>query len=109
MQSPNELTYGMSVTIPPAHRIVPKLLTKVLPLYPPEAARQHEERDVVMDVTLNEDGSVQKVDVIDGDPLLTSAATDAVKQWKYRPLTVKGKLVNNFVVAITFHRKGKVQ
>jgi hypothetical protein len=36
---------------------------------------------------------VQEVKVIEGNPLLNSAATDAVKQWKYRPLTVHGTLV----------------
>jgi TonB family protein len=61
-----------------------------------------------MDVTLNDDGSVQKVNVIEGDPLLNTAATDAVKQWKYRPLTVHGKPVNNFVLVLTFGKNGKV-
>ena len=98
---------GTPITIPPAHRIVPKLVKKVPPVYPPEARRQ-EEHDVVMDVTLNVDGSVQKVNVIEGDPLLNTAATDAVKQWKYRPLTVFGKPVNNFVVVLTFGKNGKV-
>lgn len=109
LELPNALYYGMGLTIPPEHRIVPKLVRKVRPVYPPEAARQHEDRDVVMDVTLNEDGSVSNVNVIEGDPLLNNAATDAVKQWKYRPLTVHGKPVNNFVVVITFHKNGKVE
>ena len=64
--------------------------------------------DVAMDVTLNNDGTVQEVKVIEGDPLLNSAATDAVKQWKYRPLTVHGKLVNRIMVVLTFDKNGKV-
>ena len=40
--------------------------------------------------------------------MLDSAATDAVKQWKYRPLTVHGKLVNRIVVVLTFDKNGKV-
>jgi hypothetical protein len=39
--------------------------------------------------------------------LLNSAAADAVKQWKYRPLTVRGKLVNRIVVVLTFDKNGK--
>ena len=62
-----------------------------------------------MDVTLNDDGTVQEVKVIEGNPLLNSAATDAVKQWKYRPLTVHGKLVNRIVVVLTFGKNGKVR
>ena len=39
-----------------------------------------------MDVMLNDDGTVQAVKVIDGDSSLSSAAIDAVKQWKYKLL-----------------------
>jgi TonB family protein len=107
--NPNALHYGMSLTIPPLHHPEPKLETKVLPPYPPEAAGQHIHGEVAMDVTLNDDGSVQEVKIIEGIPLLNSAATEAVKQWKYRPLTVKGKLVNRIVVVITFEKNGKAR
>lgn len=106
---PNATLYGMDIIIPPAHRSVPKLVSKVLPVYPAEALKQHEERDVIMDVTLNDDGSVKDAKVIEGDPLLNDSATDAVKQWKYRPLTVKGQLVNDFVVVVAFQKNGKVK
>lgn len=95
--------------IPPPHRPEPKLETKVLPPYPPEAARQHVHGEVVMDVTLKDDGTVQAVKVIKGNPLLNSAATDAVKQWKYKPLRVNGKLVNRIVIVLTFDKNGKVR
>ncbi len=106
---PNALSYGMSLTIPPSHTRAPKLEAKVLPPYPSEAARQHVHGDVAMDLTLNDDGTVQDVKVIEGNPLLNSAATDAVKQWKYRPLMVHGKLVNRVVVVLTFEKNGKVR
>ena len=105
---PNALHYGMSLTIP-RHQPEPKLENKVLPPYPPEAARQHTHGEVAMDVTLNDDGTVQAVKVIEGNPLLDNAATEAVKQWKYRPLTVNGKLVNRIVVVLTFEKNGKVR
>jgi TonB family protein len=105
---PNVLSYGMSLTIPPSHQPAPKLETKVLPPFPAEAASQHVHGDVAMDVTLSDDGRVQEVKVIEGNPLLNSAATDAVKQWKYRPLTAHGKLVNRIVVVLTFEKNGKV-
>jgi len=107
--NPNALPYGTSLTIPASHQPLPKLETKVLPPYPSEAASQHVHGDVAMDVTLNDDGTVQEVKVIEGSPLLNSAATDAVKQWKYRPLTVHGKLVNRIVVVLTFDKNGKVR
>jgi TonB family protein len=108
VNDPNVLPYGMSLTIPSSHPPSPKLETKVLPSYPSEAASQHVHGEVAMDVTLNDDGTVREVKVIEGSPLLNSAATDAVKQWKYRPLTVHGKLVNKIVVVLTFDKNGKV-
>jgi TonB family protein len=108
VRDPNALRYGMSLTIPSSPQRVPKLETKGLPPYPSEAASQHVHGDVAMDVTLNDDGTVQEVRVIEGNPLLNSAATDAVKQWKYRPLTLHGKLVNRIVVVLTFDKNGKV-
>jgi anaerobic magnesium-protoporphyrin IX monomethyl ester cyclase len=105
---PNALSQGMLLTIPESPQRVPKLETKVLPPYPPEAAIQHVHGEVAMDVTLNDDGTVQEVKIIEGNPLLNSAATDAVKQWRYRPLTVHGTLVNRVVVVLTFDKNGKV-
>jgi TonB family protein len=107
--NPNVLPYGTSLTIPASHQPLPKLETKLLPPYPSEAASQHVHGEVAMDVTLNEDGTVQAVKVIEGNPLLNSAATEAVKRWKYRPLTVNGKLVNGIVVVLTFDKNGKVR
>ncbi|HKM49497.1 MAG TPA: energy transducer TonB [Terriglobales bacterium] len=62
-----------------------------------------------MDVTLKEDGSVEQVNVIDGPPFLVEAATTAVKQWRYRPLLVKGKPVLKFVVVVSFGKGGKIK
>jgi len=109
VSDPNALLHGTSLTIPSLHQPAPKLETKVLPPYPAEAASQHVHGDVAMDVTLNDDGTVQEVKVIEGNPLLNSAAADAVKQWKYLPLTVHGKLVNRIVVVLTFDKNGKVR
>jgi hypothetical protein len=39
--NPNALSYGMALTIPGSREPEPKLETKVLPTYPPEATRQH--------------------------------------------------------------------
>jgi anaerobic magnesium-protoporphyrin IX monomethyl ester cyclase len=107
--NPNALHYGMLLTIPSLHQPEPKLETKVLPLYPPDAASQHIHGEVAMDVTLNDDGTVQDVKVIQGIPSLNTAATEAVKQWKYKPLIVHGKLVNRIVVVLTFDKNGKVR
>jgi anaerobic magnesium-protoporphyrin IX monomethyl ester cyclase len=103
------LPWGTSLTIPQSHQPEPKLETKVLPTFPPDAASQHIHGEVAMDVTLNDDGTVQAVKVIEGDPLLADAATAAVEQWKYHPRTVHDKLVNRIVVVLTFEKNGKVR
>jgi periplasmic protein TonB len=42
---------------------------------------------------IGRDGSVQKIEVTKGHPLLTQAATDAVAQWKFKPLVLNGQAV----------------
>ena len=109
MEKPGVIPYGTLILIPPRKRVVPKLISKVMPVYPAEARKAHVWGDVVMDVTLNEDGTVAQASVIDGAPLLTDAAASAVKQWRYRPLAVDGKPILKFVVAISFSKGGKVR
>ena len=62
-----------------------------------------------MDVTLNDDGTVKEVKVIESSPLFDEAAVGAVKQWRYEPLTVKGELVKNLAVVLEFGKDGKVK
>jgi len=45
----------------------------------------------VLQATVAEDGKVQDVTVLRGDPLLARAATDAVRQWQYEPFRADGK------------------
>jgi TonB family protein len=61
------------------------LLTKVPPQYPPEAKEAHIQGVVVMQVKIDKEGNVAKIQLISGHPLLAPAAIDAVKQWKYKP------------------------
>lgn len=107
VQKPAVIPDGTSIIIPPRKRQVPKLISKVAPVYPPSAAKQRVSGEVVMDITLKEDGTVDQVDVIDGDPLLGEAVTSAVKQWRYQPLVGEGKPVVKFVVVVLFDKRGK--
>ena len=63
----------------------------------------------MLDVTLAPDGTVKNVQAIDGEPVLVDAAVNAVKQWRYQPLEVKGEAVNQFVVVVSFAKNGKVK
>ena len=106
---PGAIPLGTSILIPPKKRVVPKLIFKVPPVYPPSADKEHVWGDVVLDVTLKENGTVEQTSVIDGNPLLVEAATIAVMQWRYLPLLVEGKPVLKFVVAVSFGKGGKVR
>ncbi|HMD97233.1 MAG TPA: M56 family metallopeptidase [Terriglobia bacterium] len=61
----------------------PKLEHAVPPEYPPLAKMARIQGDVVLEVTIDEDGTVTNLEVEDGHPLLVKAAMDAVRQWKY--------------------------
>jgi anaerobic magnesium-protoporphyrin IX monomethyl ester cyclase len=104
---PNALAIGTSLTIPPPFLPEPKPLTKALPSYPAEAVAQHLHGEVALDVRLNDDGTVQIVKVIEGSSLLSGAAVDAVKHWRYRPRG-DGEFVKRTVVVITFEKSGRV-
>ena len=103
------IPWGTSLWIPKSKRIVPKLISKVMPVYPPLSRQANIWGDVVLDVTLKEDGSVNQMNVIEGHPMLAGAAMDAVKQWRYQPLLVTDKPVLNFVVVVSFEKGGKIR
>jgi TonB family protein len=69
------------------------LLERVDPQYPDAARQQHIQGPVVLKVLVGTDGLVRKVAPITGDPQLVIAATDAVRQWRFRPHQLKGKVV----------------
>src|SRR5271170_6694396 len=72
----------------PAHRMVldgkvvaQKLRHVISPVYPSEARKNGIEGTVKLRAIIAIDGSIQQLRVETGDPLLTKAAVDAVKQW----------------------------
>ena len=56
---------------------------RVTPIYPEKARRKRLEGDVLLQASVNQDGSVDSVQVLDGDPQLVAAAVEAVRQWRY--------------------------
>ncbi|HSZ64310.1 MAG TPA: TonB family protein [Terriglobales bacterium] len=73
-----------SVWLSPAQ--AEKLLrSRTEPLYPPAALATHRAGNVVLEVQVAEDGTVINIRTLSGDPLLASAAADAVRNWRYQP------------------------
>ncbi len=79
-----------------------KILQKVPPAYPPIARQMHLSGKVVLDMTVAEDGGVEKVDVVSGSPILSSGASAAAMKWKFQPVQADGKPAKA-IVRITFN------
>ena len=91
--------------IVPEAQLRPRLIRRVDPVYPEKAREMGLEGSVRLRVALARDGSIEDVKVLAGDPMLAEAATDAVRQWRYRPTVVKGRQVTVLtVLTVTFHR-----
>jgi TonB family protein len=69
------------------------LIKRVQPTYPPTALRMHVEGAVQLMATIGKNGSITAVKVLNGEPILSKAALDAVRQWKYKPYFLNGEPV----------------
>jgi TonB family protein len=62
-----------------------------MPPYPSDAAKKNIAGDVILLVEYSPEGNVEALQRIVGDPLLVKAGIQAVTNWKFRPIKVKGK------------------
>src|SRR5262249_11061395 len=60
-----------------------RAIHKVDPEYPEEARSAGVQGNIVLDVTINENGEVSDAKVVSGHRLLRQAAIDAAKQWRF--------------------------
>jgi TonB family protein len=68
------------------------------PVYPPVAKQMRVQGKVEVEVTIDTEGSVGGVKALTGNALLTRAAMDAVKQWKFTPFSENGTRVDAVAV-----------
>jgi periplasmic protein TonB len=105
----------MPVIAVPTNTAVPKLTAppvrvltggaikqQVQPAYPTNARTMRIEGPVALQAHVTPEGNVDKVKVVSGNPLLASAAVDAVKKWKFDPQKLNGQAVD-FEKAITLN------
>ncbi len=69
------------------------LIKKVPPAYPAAALQLRKQGEVQLLATVSKTGAISKVRVLSGDAMLAQAATDAVRQWKYRPFLLNDEPV----------------
>ena len=68
-----------------------QLLFAPKPEYPRMAMLSRTEGVVRLQAIIGKDGTIQRLHVVEGSPLLTEAALTAVRQWRYRPLLLNGQ------------------
>jgi periplasmic protein TonB len=66
------------------------VIHRVEPSYPPIAKTARVSGTVILQAVISKEGTIENLHVVSGHPLLTQAALDAVKQWRYRPYILNG-------------------
>ena len=90
--TPSSAQNSISITAPAvdAATATQNRVTYVDPIYPPIAKAAHVTGTVVLQLEVESDGSVGKVKIISGPPMLNGAATEAVQKWRYKPFMQDG-------------------
>jgi periplasmic protein TonB len=66
------------------------LIHRVEPVYPPIAKLTGVQGIVLIKALISTDGRIEQAQVVSGSLLLSPAALEAIKQWKYRPYFLNG-------------------
>jgi protein TonB len=74
---------------------LPEAITKVPPNYPDLAREANVDGTVMVQALVGKDGKVKDTKVVKSIPMLDQAATEAVRQWVFKPA-----LSNNKPVAV---------
>jgi protein TonB len=69
------------------------LIRKITPTYPPLAKQARIQGTVRFTAVIGKDGTIQNLQLVTGHPLLVAAASEAVKQWLYKPTLLNGEPV----------------
>jgi TonB family protein len=62
-----------------------KVLSKAMPVYPDLARRTHISGVVKLRAMISPNGSVRLIEPVGGNPVLITAAQEAVSKWRYVP------------------------
>jgi TonB family protein len=60
-----------------------KVATRVAPIYPELAKKMHIQGTVKIEAVVRANGTVKSTRVLGGNPVLVTAASDAVSKWKF--------------------------
>ncbi len=86
-----EAAAGTETKVADSTRLVPVKITE--PVWPEEAKAKGVHGTVVLNLYISQAGEVEQAEVVSGDPSLTQAAVDCVKQWRFQPYYKNGAAV----------------
>jgi protein TonB len=69
------------------------IIHKIQPVYPALARSAHIQGTVLLQAAISKLGTIERLRVISGHPMLAGAAIDAVSQWRYRPYVLNNEPV----------------
>jgi protein TonB len=76
-----------------SHMMEGNLIRRVQPDYPPIARSARIQGQVVLAAIISKEGTIEKLRVLAGHPMLVHAAVEAVSQWRYRPYILNSEAV----------------
>ena len=102
-----QMTSASMAHVPP-NVMAGNRISGMTPQYPAVAKAAHIEGVVVLQATISRQGTIEKLQVLSGPPLLVQAALDAVKTWQYRPYLLNGEPVEvEAQIIVNFTQGGK--
>jgi TonB family protein len=72
---------------------MPRVISEVRPIYPQEAKDNKLEGAVILNILIDEKGSVRQVEVVESNEVFKKEAILAMKRFKFSPAMVNGKAV----------------
>ncbi len=84
-----------------------QLVNRVQPNYPAIARSARLSGSVVLNATISKTGTIENLTVISGPAMLTGAAIEAVKQWRYKPYMLGNEPTEvNTTITVNFNLNG---
>jgi protein TonB len=94
---------GGAIAVPDGATPPIPLASNKEPPYPRGAQRRGQTGNVVVKLTILADGSVAKVEVVQGEEPFVSSAVETVKTWRFKPARFKGQPISVFkLYRVTF-------
>ena len=82
------------------------IVSQTPPEYPPQARAGGIQGAVVLHATIDKEGKISEVQVLEGDEVLAKSAVEAVRQWRYKPMLVDGEPKEvDTTITVTFSLK----